>query len=94
MNNLIKIFFVLLLLASKAFNQNIHKIEINLFSNDSYVHYLHNNQEGFFKQDSIKSNIIFRNSMKYRSLSFELDWSINKENLVLSQISAMYSRKI
>lgn len=93
MNNLIKIFFVLLLLASKAFNQNIHKIEINLFSNDSYVHYLHNNQEGFFKQDSIKSNIIFRNSMKYRSLSFELDWSINKENLVLSQISAMYSRK-
>tara|TARA_Y100001970_G_scaffold279460_1_gene386861 strand:- start:1889 stop:3154 length:1266 start_codon:yes stop_codon:yes gene_type:complete len=93
----LKILFILIFLISKGLSQNQNKIQINLFGNDNYTHFLNNNKNGIYSPNKVKSNIIFKNTYindNFTNLNFHLNWMLNKNGLKILEFHSKYSNKI
>lgn len=93
----LKILFILIILLSKGLSQNQNKIQINLFGNDNYTHFLNNNKNGIYSSNKAKSNIIFNNIFSndsYTNLNFHLSWMLNENGLKILEFNSKYSNEI
>ncbi len=89
--------FIIIVLTSKGLSQNQSKIQINLFGNDNYTHFLNNNTNGVYSSNNVKSNIIVSNifsNENYTNLNFHLKWMLNENELKILEFHSKYSNKI
>lgn len=84
MNHIFKVFLIVFILTSTVFGQNQSKMQINLFQNNNFVHFLNSNKGGIYNNNLAKSNIVFFNSFtlkNFKNTNFNLLWLINEEGI-------------
>lgn len=86
---------IILLLLSYVFPQSNNQMQINFFSNNNNLHFLHKNKNGQYN-NIIKNNILFTHLIKpndIKWINMKILWSLDKNNLEIFEFSNLINFK-